>query len=111
MVNIKSSVRNGAEITKIKLKKGIKLSFRALNILIIAFMIMSLFPIQHISVFIAELVMYCVIIVVVNVLYKIIMKLIQKSTDKAKVPEITNELEDDIAYIQFKKNYYNSNKD
>ena len=111
MGGIRSTIKSEVGIAKLKLKRGIKLFFGAVNILIVAFMIVSLFPIEHISVFIAELLMYCAIIAVVNVLYKIIMKLVQKSINKAKVPEITDELEDNIAYIQLKKNYYKSNND
>ena len=111
MGNIRSTIKSEVSIAKLKLKRGVKLFFGAVNILIVAFMILSLFQIEHISVFIAELLMYCAILAVVNILYMVIKKLIQKSINKTKVPEITDEPEDDIAYIQFKKNYYKSNKD
>lgn len=86
MGEIRSTIKTEASIAKLKLKKGMKLFFGAVNILIVAFMIVSLFPIEHISVFIAELLMYCAIIAVVNALYRVIMKLIQKSINKTKVP-------------------------
>lgn len=110
MGKIRSTIKSEAGIAKLKLKRGIKLFFGAVNILIVVFMILSLFPVQHISVFIAELLMYCAILAVVNALYMVIKKLIQKSISKAKVPEITDELEEDIAYKQFKKYYYKDTK-
>lgn len=106
MGNIRSTIKSEAGIAKLKLKRGIKLFFGAVNILIVVFMILSLFPVQHISVFIAELLMYCAILAVVNALYMVIKKLVQKNINKAKVPEITDELEEDIAYKQLKKYYY-----
>lgn len=110
MGEIRSTIKSEVSIAKLKLKKGMKLFFGAVNILIVVFMIVSLFPIEHISVFIAELLMYCAIIAVVNVLYMVIKKLVQKNINKAKVPEITDELEEDIAYKQFKKYYYKDTK-
>lgn len=110
MGNIRSTIKSEAGIAKLKLKRGIKLFFGAVNILIVVFMILSLFPVQHISVFIAELLMYCAILAVVNALYMVIKKLVQKNINKAKVPEITDELEEDIAYKQFKKYYYKDTK-
>lgn len=86
MGKIRSTIKSEVSIAKLKLKRGVKLFFGAVNILIVAFMILSLFPIEHISVFIAELLMYCAILAVVNVLYMVIKKLIQKSINKTKVP-------------------------
>ena len=77
MGKIRSTIKSEAGIAKLKLKRGIKLFFGAVNILIVVFMILSLFPVQHISVFIAELLMYCAILAVVNALYMVIKKLIQ----------------------------------
>lgn len=110
MGNIRSTIKSEAGIAKLKLKRGIKLFFGAVNILIVVFMILSLFPVQHISVFITELLMYCAILAVVNALYMVIKKLVQKNINKAKVLEITDELEEDIAYKQFKKYYYKDTK-